>query len=693
MFCHRTGSHKPDSELIGRFQKLCGKSFFNEGTTYIESGNPFTDADKNITPSEGACKKVKGSLELPDPSFSFDGIAPEQCLAPESHSLDFYAFQLNAPTTFNDLVEGCQPSKNISQDNIKSILGWQTKDQFGDRTKSSSLDGINPAVTRNKMDSFSTQGAYAPNQFTQPSSDFESTGLPAEPLDNNRIPSDELSWNPTERNRSVSASRVNSQNTMIFPEGNQFRYTTTLRAPTAIVNDSREAAVSYLNKGQVYHLRVVDTMSSVVYNAEYTQYRTFIRISFDEEQQRCDPAAYWQLWKSGRGLNESKKRDAKLQAIEYVGENNPFMHVEQVSHDGFSVTWTGKPADRIPQCNIPVRFNFLSTDFTLSKGVKGIQVRLCAKTKQLGELGIQEPEICFCNVKLFRDHGAERKLSNDAASIRKRMEKLKLQMNDPAPPECLNKRKRGSVSAKSNPDLSYSKNNLQLQVDMSIDLDNSPRQANFKQQLQKRLDALERCIYSSRPESVLNLRGGPQDDPELQPSPSLSADDDPLKRGSLDHRGSSNDDASSVKSDLAGFNEMDTPSSRSSLQESATHGVSPVLLKPTHSSTMPAACFYIRVITNNQPPSEHYRAIYPKSRTVQDLKTKILEKIPVKESLEIPSILHKNESGLKIVVDDEFVQEMAEGQSMAVRIVETPENCLSASNTSSNIQRQIWLEY
>jgi hypothetical protein len=45
------------------------------------------------------------------------------------------------------------------------------------------------------------------------------------------------------------------------------------------------------------------------------------------------------------------------------------------------------------------------------------------------------------------------------------------------------------------------------------------------------------------------------------------------------------------------------------------------------------------------------------------------------------------------MVDDEFVQEMAEGQSMAVRIVETPEKCLDVSNTSNNIQRQIWLEY
>jgi hypothetical protein len=202
-------------------------------------------------------------------------------------------------------------------------------------------------------------------------------------------------------------------------------------------------------------------------------------------------------------------------------------------------------------------------------------------------------------VKLFRDHGAERKLSNDAASIRKRIEKLQLQINDPTLPEFSNKRKRGSISAKSNPDLSYSKNNLQRRGDISIYFDDSPKQANFQQQLRKRLDALEICLYSSRPESDLNLRGGPQDDPELHPCPSLNADYDPLEWGSMDRRGSSNDDASSVKSDLAGFNEMDTPSSRSSLQESATYGVSPVLLKPSYSSTMPGKSHPVNIVSNS----------------------------------------------------------------------------------------------
>src|SRR5690606_4506908 len=89
------------------------------------------------------------------------------------------------------------------------------------------------------------------------------------------------------------------------------------------------------------------------------------------------------------------------------------VELETSSFDGFSVIWT-PGANGAAEVNIAVRFNFLSTDFSHSKGVKGIPVRLCAKTSPY-PLDTTKPaadasaEICFCKAKLFRDHGAERK--------------------------------------------------------------------------------------------------------------------------------------------------------------------------------------------------------------------------------------------------------------------------------------------
>lgn len=284
-----------------------------------------------------------------------------------------------------------------------------------------------------------------------------------------------------------------------------------------MLNDPGDSPVTYLNKGQTYQLTLEDSMSSAIGTFGPNKYQTFIRISFDEDEQRSDPAAYWQLWKTARGLNESKKDDDNsLKAVEFKGQDNPLMQLEQVSLDGFCITWTSNPADSVSRCSIPIRFNFLSTDFTLSKGVKGMKVRLCAKTKQLGEVNVQEPEVCFCHVKLFRDHGAERKLSNDTMSIQKRIEKLKLQINEPAPPDSSWKRKRGSTSMTSNPYLSYSKSNLKSQDDQPFN-NSENRQTGLTNQLHKRLISLQKTMGSTHPESVLDLRAGDRDDPELHP--------------------------------------------------------------------------------------------------------------------------------------------------------------------------------
>lgn len=89
----------------------------------------------------------------------------------------------------------------------------------------------------------------------------------------------------------------------------------------------------------------------------------------------------------------------------------------------------------VHRCAISLRFNFLSTDFSRSKGVKGVPVRLYAKTNILhreGEKGIMQdnPELCYCVVQLFRDHSAERKLLNDVAHLKKKIERLNKQITD-----------------------------------------------------------------------------------------------------------------------------------------------------------------------------------------------------------------------------------------------------------------------
>jgi hypothetical protein len=307
----------------------------------------------------------------------------------------------------------------------------------------------------------------------------------------------------------------------------RFRYNVSLRAPTAMVKHAREIPVSYLNKGQAYNLSVVDSQPPMPSSGPL-RYRTFVRVSFEEEEQRLKPAACWQLWKEGRGTSEAHQRGGKLLAVEYVdplqgGDEHKHrqLQIEQMSFDGFCVTWTANPATGSSDCSIPVRFNFLSTDFSHSKGVKGIPVRLCAKTELLSpgeDAGVsREPEVCYCKVKLFRDHGAERKLSNDIAHVKKTIEKLKQQIAQAEMGGGFGKRKRGtnaSAGVKSN---DRSKPPLKHKRTWSSGSQDGSDKLSLEDDLQSKLAMMQDMFSSTRSISILALRGEEGDDPDQYP--------------------------------------------------------------------------------------------------------------------------------------------------------------------------------
>ena len=126
----------------------------------------------------------------------------------------------------------------------------------------------------------------------------------------------------------------------------RLRYHVTLNAATAMVKQSTEIPVTYLNKGQAYALSLHDTLGSGP-SPGLLKYRTTVRISFEDAEQRQRPAACWQLWKEGRGTAEAHQRGGKLQAVEFVEQNQaadsdgkrPRVDIDMASFDSFAVTW------------------------------------------------------------------------------------------------------------------------------------------------------------------------------------------------------------------------------------------------------------------------------------------------------------------------------------------------------------------
>lgn len=77
--------------------------------------------------------------------------------------------------------------------------------------------------------------------------------------------------------------------------------------------------------------------------------------------------------------------------------SNGVYNIECPYFDGISFRWNGKAG-----VSINIRFNFLSTDFSRIKGVKGIPLRLHVVSQAVAT----EPaplERCYCQIKLFRD--------------------------------------------------------------------------------------------------------------------------------------------------------------------------------------------------------------------------------------------------------------------------------------------------
>lgn len=105
------------------------------------------------------------------------------------------------------------------------------------------------------------------------------------------------------------------------------------------------------------------------------------------------------------------------------------------------------------------------------------------------------------------------------------------------------------------------------------------------------------------------------------------------------------------------------------------------------------ACFYIYQSRDESPSERYYRTIYLRERTARDLAQKICEKCGVDAS-NVSHILHTdtNKAGLEILVDDDFVRQMTEGQDMIVKIEKLPLKDGSVESTAG-ATLGIWLEY
>ena len=106
-------------------------------------------------------------------------------------------------------------------------------------------------------------------------------------------------------------------------------------------------------------------------------------------------------------------------------------------------------------------------------------------------------ELGYCNVKLFRDHGAERKLSDDVEHVKKTIDKLKQQVSQAKMGGGFAKHKRGnnaSVPAKGT-DRPMKQSKHKRTWSMGSD-NGPPENTSWEDDLQSKLAMMQEMFFS-----------------------------------------------------------------------------------------------------------------------------------------------------------------------------------------------------
>lgn len=234
----------------------------------------------------------------------------------------------------------------------------------------------------------------------------------------------------------------------------------------------------------------------------------------------------------------------------------------------------------------------------------------------------------------------------------------------------------------------------------------------LEEDLHFKLQTLQDMFTSTRPVSVLYLRGDDLDDPDAHP---VSLPGESLELTKVESRESTawrSERSSIAGSSLVspspsslslhsqvsnvpgginpqwqGFQRVGSPTTRQPL-EAPTRvkqtrdeegnlsawiealGVDPAYKPPPEKSAKPVACFYIARQNPEQEGSrEIHRAIYLMQRTLQEFVARIAAKWRFDAS-KVTRTVHVLQRGLEVEMDDDVIRELGEGQDMTLEIHE-----------------------
>ncbi|KAB0393437.1 hypothetical protein E2I00_015505, partial [Balaenoptera physalus] len=224
---------------------------------------------------------------------------------------------------------------------------------------------------------------------------------------------------PTQRWQPDSTFKDDPQESLLFPDilksspeppcpedypspKSDFEYT--LGSPKAIHIKSGESPMAYLNKGQFYPVTLRTPAGGKDLALSSSKVKSVVMVVFDNEKGPVEQLRFWKHW-------HSRQPTAKQRVIDVADckENfNTVQHIEEVAYNALSFVWNVNE-----EAKVFIGINCLSTDFSSQKGVKGVPLNLQIDTYDCGSGTERLVHRAVCQIKIFCDKGAERKMRDD----------------------------------------------------------------------------------------------------------------------------------------------------------------------------------------------------------------------------------------------------------------------------------------
>ncbi|XP_070368728.1 grainyhead-like protein 1 homolog isoform X4 [Equus asinus] len=190
---------------------------------------------------------------------------------------------------------------------------------------------------------------------------------------------------------------------------NNFEYT--LEASKSLRQKPGDNTMTYLNKGQFYPVTLKEVSSSEGIHHPISKVRSVIMVVFAEDKSREDQLRHWKYW-------HSRQHTAKQRCIDiadYKESFNTISNIEEIAYNAISFTW-----DINDEAKVFISVNCLSTDFSSQKGVKGLPLNIQIDTYSYNNRSNKPVHRAYCQIKVFCDKGAERKIRDEERKQSKR---------------------------------------------------------------------------------------------------------------------------------------------------------------------------------------------------------------------------------------------------------------------------------